>query len=234
MRWQGGAVGVAIALLIAFASLLLMGFGLGELIRLTLSGGDLRLERHLAANPGVLRTPMQGVTYLGSSVIVLTVMAVAAADCVWNSRRREALMLVVVVAGAFLLYTTIKDLVDRPRPPVPHLANAGGASFPSGHSTQAAAIYGALAYVVARHRPRTHALLSWVSAALLILMISWSRLFLGVHYPSDVAGGVLIGTLWAAVTVAVLFGPRTRSVQKLANRSPAGSGIDDPSGGGER
>src|SRR5262252_220367 len=131
MRWQGGAVGVAIALLIAFASLLLMGFGLGELIRLTLSGGDLRLERHLAANPGVLRTPMQGVTYLGSSVIVLTVMAVAAAVCVWNSSRREALMLVVVVAGAFLLYTTIKDLVDRPRPPVPHLANAGGASFPS-------------------------------------------------------------------------------------------------------
>ena len=177
---------------------------------------------------------MQAVTYLGSGVIVLPVMAIAAAVCVRNSSPRDALMLVVVVAGAFLLYTTIKDLVDRPRPPVPHLTNAGGASFPSGHSTQAAAIYGALAYLVARHRPRMNALLIWVGAALMTLMIGWSRLFLGVHYPSDVAGGLLIGALWAAATVAVLSGARRRSVQNLTNASAAGSGIEGRSRGGER
>jgi len=209
-----------------------MGFGLGELIRLTLSGSDLRLERHLAASPGVLRTPMQAVTYLGSSVIVLPVMAIATAVCVWNSSRRDAIMLVVVVAGALLLYTAIKDLVDRPRPPVPHLANASGASFPSGHSVQAAAIYGALAYLVARHRPRKNALLTWVSAVHVTLMIGWSRLFLGVHYPSDVVGGILIGSLWAAVAVAVLSRAGKRSVQNLVNATSARSEIDDPSARG--
>lgn len=217
-------------MLVAFASLVLMGFGLGELIRLTLSGSDLRLERHLAASPSVLRTPLQAVTDFGSSVIVLPVMAIAAAVCVWKSSRRDALMLVVVVAGALLLYTTIKDLVDRPRPPVPHLTNAGGASFPSGHSTQAAAIYGALAYLVARHRARMEALLTWVIAAFLTLMIGWSRLFLGVHYPSDVVGGLLIGAVWAAVTIAVFSGAGKRSVQNLANPPAAGLGIDGRTG----
>ena len=230
MRAPGAAAGAAVALLVTFALLVLMGFGLGLLIRLTLSSVDLRLERHLVASPGVLMTPLQAVTYLGSSVIVLPVMAVAAAICVWNSSRRDALMLVVVVTGAFLLYTTIKDLVDRPRPPVPHLTDAGGASFPSGHSTQAAAIYGALAYLIARHRRRMNALITSFSAAFLTLMIGWSRLFLGVHYPSDVVGGLLIGGLWAAVTVAVLSGAGKRSVQNLANPSAAGSGIDGPIG----
>lgn len=121
MRAPGAAAGAAVALLVAFALLVLMGFGLGELIRLTLSSVDLRLERHLVASPGVLMTPLQAVTYLGSSVIVLPVMAIAAAICVWNSSRRDALMLVVAVTGAFLLYTTVKDLVDRPRPPSPTL-----------------------------------------------------------------------------------------------------------------
>lgn len=230
MRAPGAAAGAAVALLVAFALLVLMGFGLGELIRLTLSSVDLRLERHLVASPGVLMTPLQAVTYLGSSVIVLPVMAIAAAICVWNSSRRDALMLVVAVTGAFLLYTTVKDLVDRPRPPVPHLTNARGASFPSGHSTQAAAIYGALAYLVARHRRRMNALITSFSAAFLTLMIGWSRLFLGVHYPSDVVGGLLIGGLWAAATVAVLSGAGKRSVQNLAKPSAAGSGIDGPIG----
>ena len=143
-------------------------------------------------------------------------------------------MLVVVAAGAFLLYTAIKDLVDRPRPPLAHLANAGGASFPSGHSVQAAAIYGALAYLVARHRPRKNALLIWVGAVLLTLMIGWSRLFLGVHYPSDVVGGILIGSLWAAVSVAVLSRAGKRSVQNLANTTSARPDIDDPSAGGRQ
>ena len=79
MRTPGSAVGATIALLVAFASLVVMGSGLGELIRLTLSGSDLRLERHLAAGPCILRTPLQVLTYAGSGMILLPVVGIAAA-----------------------------------------------------------------------------------------------------------------------------------------------------------
>ncbi len=227
---MGAAVRPAIALLIVFMSLVLMGLGLAELIRLTLSASDLALERHLAASPGLLITPMQVFTYLGSGAIVLPVAAIAAAVCIRSSRQRDALMLVVVSGGALLLYTAIKDVVDRPRPPVVHLANVSGASFPSGHSVQAAAIYGAVAYLLARRRPQMKALFTWTGSSLLTVMIGWSRLFLGVHYPSDVVGGLLLGALWTGATVAIFSGAGGRSNQGQANPPAAGSGIERPVG----
>jgi membrane-associated phospholipid phosphatase len=151
---------------------------------------------------GSIRTPSlttieQGVTFLGSTfwLLVLSLLAIA-----WLlSRRRVGDALFVLVAGLGSVASTnlIKILVDKPRPGVlPHLATASTLSFPSGHACSAAAVYMALVLVgtggVLQRRVAT------IAAAVLAMAVAFSRLYLGVHYPSDVVAGLILGWLWVA------------------------------------
>jgi membrane-associated phospholipid phosphatase len=151
---------------------------------------------------------------------------------IYEWRRRPNLHLLlfvgVVFAGDKLVTTAIKDLVDRARPTFNPVAHTLGPSFPSGHSSTAAAFYAALAFVLARGRSRrVGALLAGVAGGLAVA-VACSRVLLDVHWLSDVVAGLMLGWAWFALC-AIAFGgrrlhfgqPVERALEEAPRRSPA-------------
>ena len=140
------------------------------------------------------------VTALGGGLVVWMVVLVASAF-LWLTRHRlSVLLLLVATLGAGLLNSALKIAFDRPRPQLfewrtPHV---GLASFPSGHAMTSMVVYGTLAYLVTRLEPTPlMRRLTWAFVAIVIFLIGLSRLYLGVHYPSDVIAGFVMGFVWA-------------------------------------
>ncbi|HEX6038475.1 phosphatase PAP2 family protein [Longimicrobium sp.] len=140
------------------------------------------------------------VTALGARVVVYMVVLVASAF-LWQSRHHySAALLWVAVLGSGLINTVLKVSFNRPRPDVfPwRTQHVGLASFPSGHAMTSIVVYGTLAFLIARLAPTPRLKrLTWALAILVILLVGLSRLYLGVHYPSDVLAGFVIGGAWA-------------------------------------
>lgn len=116
--------------------------------------------------------------------------------------RRELILFIWVVIGTGLLNEALKLIFHRTRPTLHRIVNANGFSFPSGHSMIAFSLYGILAFLLWRHisTPYGRGILIVFSSAM-ILMIGISRIYLGVHYPSDVLGGFLASGFWVAVSI---------------------------------
>ena len=136
------------------------------------------------------------------TITILAVLSVAVAAFVWR-RWREPMAVAVAVAGEVAIFLVVTLLVDRTRPPVSHLDEAPPtSSFPSGHTAATIALWGALA-VLASERARSALVrgLFLTLAVVLPLLVASSRMYRGMHYLSDVLGGVLLGTLWLAATV---------------------------------
>jgi len=148
-------------------------------------------------------------TYLGASSVVAVTLGVSSALLGATGHRGSAVLLWVAVLGNAALNTLLKLAFARPRPEVfpfriPGIGDAA-VSFPSGHAMSAVVVYGTLAFVVARFQARTCLRVATLTlAALLVLAIGASRLYLGVHYPSDVAGGFAAGFAWAAACAGAL------------------------------
>ncbi|MBS0477879.1 MAG: phosphatase PAP2 family protein [Proteobacteria bacterium] len=123
---------------------------------------------------------------------------------VCRRQRAEAAWIGASLIGASLISSSLKYAIDRPRPAlVPHLAQVTDSSFPSGHSLVSAALYLTLALMLAEDAR------SWAArgaivgfGALLVVLIGCSRVYLGVHWPSDVLGGWCFGTAWALAVFA--------------------------------
>lgn len=157
------------------------------------------------------------ITALGSGLVVVMVTVVAS-TFLWASRHRwSAVLLLASVMGAGMINAMLKSGFDRARPQVfPWRAPyAGHSSFPSGHSMTAMVAYATLAYLVARLEHR-HVLrvLTTISAILLIVAVGTSRVYLGVHYPSDVLGGFAAGLVWASFCAVTLEAVRLLRVRK--------------------
>jgi undecaprenyl-diphosphatase len=154
----------------------------------------------LAAHHGRELTQIQiGITNLGSA-LGLAVMLVAAAVAAAAKLRswRPIIVAVVVAGGIQLLVYAIKVFISRPRPAVDgRLVDAAGFSFPSGHSASAIACLGAVAWIIAMmaRSPGVRAT-AWIAAGFLTFAIGLSRAYLGVHYPSDIIGGWILGATW--------------------------------------
>jgi undecaprenyl-diphosphatase len=138
-------------------------------------------------------------TALGGNVI-LTLVTVAAALFLWMARRpRSVALLVVAVAGGQLLSLALKSGFARPRPDlVPHGTFVYTASFPSGHAMMSAVVYLTLGALLARVLPRRRMKLLVIACAVTATALAGvSRVYLGVHWPTDVVAGWAIGASWA-------------------------------------
>lgn len=142
---------------------------------------------------------MRDVTGLGGFTVVTLVTVVAVLAFLLHGRRRHALVMAGTVLLAELSSDVAKGFYNRPRPDlVPHGAFVYSASFPSGHSTMAAATYLTLAVLIASLEPnRATKAMVFVLAFILMAAIGFSRVYLGVHWPSDVLAGWSLGAAWA-------------------------------------
>ncbi|GAF06649.1 type 2 phosphatidic acid phosphatase family protein [Paenibacillus pini JCM 16418] len=150
-----------------------------------------------------LTSVMKWFTSVGSSgvVIPLTIIVMVLLF-VLLKHRRELILLIWVLAGSEILNVILKMIFHRTRPDTHRLIDISGFSFPSGHSMGAFSLYGVLAYLLWRHIPSAVMRVVWVIfCALMILMIGVSRIYLGVHYPSDVLGGYLISAFWLTLSI---------------------------------
>ena len=151
--------------------------------------------------PRWLEETMRDITGLGSVFTVLFLTGAVAAYLALTERRRIALFVVAAVGGGELLSTVLKLFYQRPRPDlVPHGMEVFTASFPSGHATMSAIAYLTLATLVARiDRNRGVKALVLGLGVAMTLLVGISRIYLGVHWPSDVLAGWCIGAAWAAL-----------------------------------
>lgn len=160
---------------------------------------------------------VRDVTALGSSTVLAFVVGFAALLLVALGRWRIGVMVVLATALGTWANTVIKDVVSRARPDlVPHLMDESSPSFPSGHAANSAIVYLTLAVLVLPFvRPVAARGLIIGAAVILVAAIGASRVYLGVHWPSDVAGGWLYGTLWALgwwrIELAMLRGKWART-----------------------
>ena len=137
--------------------------------------------------------------------------------------RREAVLLALTIAGGWAVNSGLKLLIARPRPDlVPHLMEAGGQSFPSGHSFNSAVVYIAIALAFAALSPRQSVRLTVIGIAVaLTMLVSLSRVWLGVHYPSDAIAGWLGGAGWAFLASALLYRPAKAVVNQAEEKLEA-------------
>ena len=130
-------------------------------------------------------------------------------------------------AGSAILTNSIKAVIDRSRPPTfQWIGTASGSSFPSGHAADAVAVYGVLAALLAAATPFwTRKVGVWVAAAVICAVVGMSRLYLGVHWLTDVLGGIALGGLWLFTYLTAIHAveavARQRGVQASGAETPS-------------
>ena len=172
------------------------------------------------------------VTALGATVVMGMVLFVASVLLWVSNHRYSVLLLWVALVGSTVLNGLLKAVYDRPRPAlVPWgVDHAAASSFPSGHSMVSMSAYATLAYLVARlGTTRFVRWLTFVVFGATVVLIGASRVYLGVHYPSDVVAGFLSGLAWAAFSALGI-----EAVRYYRRRNPAVEEVEeDLDGAGE-
>lgn len=148
------------------------------------------------------------ITSFGSFSMSL-IIALGAATLCWVFLRSKAYSFAILSSftAMWVLNTLIKEILQRERPSLQHLVEAGGYSFPSGHAMISMGFYGMIFAIWAIERKiRERSLfLPCVLGALLIILIGLSRIYLGVHFPTDIVGGYIAGIIWLAFTVPMIY-----------------------------
>jgi undecaprenyl-diphosphatase len=158
------------------------------------------LMRH---TEGGLTATMKAISALGGTLFVSLAAATIAVLLLAQRRWPQAFLVVAAPLGALGLQHLVKVLVHRPRPPVHALVHASGYGFPSGHAAVATAFYGALALLAARSTRRwSLKVTAWTFALVIVGLIGFARMYLRVHYFTDVLGGVALGAAWLAVVIS--------------------------------
>lgn len=174
-----------------------------------------------ARGAGYVTEAIRDVTALGGVLLSTLATIAAVVALLFLSLRREAVLLAGTVIIGWLINNTMKSLIGRERPNlVPHLTDAGGMSFPSGHSFASAMIYIGIALAFASLSNRHSVRYTLIGTAMVLsALIAWSRVLLGVHYPSDVIAGWAGGAGWAFLAAALLYHPaRAAADSKTADK----------------
>lgn len=229
VRWSSVyTVGLTIALVSAVL--------FGALCRQVMSGSmkevdqDVYLAIRSMANPQLDRV-VHALTQLGSAWLVIPLAVVILLVYAARKRYLDAATFVAAVVGCWVLELTLKAVFGVPRPePLPGIDLPFGHSFPSGHVMRAGGLYGTVAALLIVHHPRV--VWRWLAALGLfsiIVLVGWSRLYLGVHWLSDVIGGVLTVVAWLSACLVVRANVRTRSRKRGSGATASG---DHREGGG--
>jgi undecaprenyl-diphosphatase len=187
-----------------------LSFGIFIKITSELLENEVRgLDSLLLAAVAQLRRPwLTGIaldiTALGSLTLVALISAISLFILLSLKDRLAAWQLLLASAGAGILTGTTKAAIERPRPEdITHLVQVSGFSYPSGHSLVSASLYLTIAILAARHLPtKTSRVLLFCLALVIVILIALSRVYLGVHYPSDIASGLSLGAAWALLLAA--------------------------------
>ncbi|MDQ6665900.1 MAG: phosphatase PAP2 family protein [Acidobacteriota bacterium] len=196
---------VLAGLLLAVLSVMLFAWLGEEVLENDTARFDNRVRAlvHAEARPSL--TEAMKVTSDVGSPIAVSVWTLAAFAIFWKQRkRRDALSLAATVLGASIVDYVLKISFHRVRPvPFFSLPTPLTFSFPSGHSMLAFCFYTALAYLLCSHTASAGKRVAiWIAAVAIFLLIGLSRIYLGVHYPSDVIAGYAAGSVWVATLYA--------------------------------
>jgi len=220
--------GSAVAFILTIAALLAFGFIAQEVTKGKTSAFDRQVMLALRSStdpavpigPAWLPEAARDVTSLGS-IIVLVIITLAIVGYLFLAGKSAvAWLMLIAVVGGIALSDLLKFAFARARPDiVAPLARVFTTSFPSGHATLSAITYLTIGAVLARSQPSSTISLYVMSlAAFLTVIIGVSRIYLGVHYPTDVLGGWCIGTAWAMGCWAIMA--RLQSVGEVEPPSP--------------
>jgi len=205
---------VPLRLLAAILALLFFGIISDSVLDQRTAGFDeqVRSAVHRHATPAVTAF-MRDVSLLGSVYFLLPAVLIAITVFLLRRQRFNAVVLAVVMAGALVLEVTLKLAFHRIRPqPFFGIVLPSTYAFPSGHALASLCFYGGMAWIVRRRfRHRMARVMTWILAVGLIALIGLSRIYLGVHYPSDVLGGYLAAIVWVC---AVATATRRQAVCK--------------------
>jgi undecaprenyl-diphosphatase len=212
----GRALGLALTLQLLLLGM--TGWAFGSIVQDVIAGDgatrvDVRITRALVDHRvDWLTSVLDSITQAGGAAVLVPIVLVGGLV----ARRLTGswmpmLILALCLGGTILLDDVVKSLIGRRRPGVGQaVSTAPGFAFPSGHATQSAAVYGALAYVTAGCvRTWRSKVAAWTFALVAVLLIGFSRIYLGVHWATDVLGGFALGGVWLAavlVTTSVLRG----------------------------
>jgi undecaprenyl-diphosphatase len=164
------------------------------------------------------RTPlvtalMAHVTWLGSNAVLVPFVVIVGAYLLLRTKDwRPVVLLVAALAGANAAYHVVKALVARDRPPeAVHLISVSGFAFPSGHATAAIAVWGAAAIALTGGVGRRWKVGIWCLAGVIVTLVAISRVYLGVHWWTDVAAGLALGGAWLCLLVVGALVMRRRA-----------------------
>ncbi len=204
MRLALGSI-LFLGMILAIASLFIFGWLADEMIEGDTRRFDdtVRAFVHDFATP-VLTSVMQLASFLGSTLFLIIFGVIIVIALYLRKHHHGAILFTITTVGASVLLTLLKLAFRRARPePFFDTILPVSYSFPSGHSLASFCFYGALAAILSARTDNLYLqILTWFSAAAMILLIGISRIYLGVHHPSDVVAGYIVGLIWV-VTIAI-------------------------------
>ena len=162
---------------------------------------------------------MLEITSLGNFAVLLVMLLVVSAFLWLSKHKLSVVLLALGVGGGYAANNVLKMFFDRDRPSVfDHGTDVLTSSFPSGHAMVSTIAYLSVAYLVGRLEPKpAMRRITWILAIVIILLVAISRMYLGVHYPSDVIGGIIAGVAWLGFVIAGMH-----AVQYFSSRTKGG------------
>ena len=165
----------------------------------------LSAQYFLSIRSDVLTVIMESITFLGDAKFVIVAIVIVLFLLTLRKKHIYSIALALATAGVFITSLLFKDIFSRPRPQGHQLVVESGFSFPSVHAIIAVALYGMLAYFLVKYFKNKYAkIITGIAGFVIILAIGVSRVYLGVHWPSDVIGSYIFGGFWLAILIYLL------------------------------